>query len=107
MFRHIVFFKIKQDLTQEEKSEATAKILDLLATLPGKLPVIKTFKLAKNVSDSERAFDIYLEAGFDTQNDYIQYRDDSYHRQVVEQIKVYIEKSAVVDYAEEYFSFEK
>ncbi len=96
MVKHIVFFKIKEDIA--DKNQAINKVIETLSPLAEKIPEIKFYELGTNFADRDSAFDIALVSYFNSKEDLDTYRNHDLHKQAVEIIKPYIGKTAVVDY---------
>ncbi len=96
MVKHIVFFKLKEDI--QDKKQTTKHVIDTLLPLKDKIVVVKFYELGMNFASKETAFDIALISHFSSKEDLDHYRNHPEHLKAVEQIKPYISKTASVDY---------
>ncbi len=96
MIKHIVFFKVAENIT--DKKQATEQIINTLSPLAQQIEQIKSYELGQNFSTSDSAFDVALVSVFETQEDLNKYRQHPIHIKAVEKIKPLISKTAVVDY---------
>ena len=96
MVKHIVFFKLKEDI--QDKKQAAKYVIDTLLPLKDKIDVVKFYELGMNFANKETAFDIALVSHFSSREDLDYYRNHPEHIKAVEQIKPYIAKTASVDY---------
>jgi quinol monooxygenase YgiN len=96
MVKHIVFFKIKNDI--KNKSQTANIIIDTLLPLKEKIPEIKFYELGMNFANKTTAFDIALISHFANRDDLDKYRNHPEHIKAAEKIKQYIAETASVDY---------
>ena len=98
MIRHIVLFKLKNG--DEGAGETIKKeIKERLDSLPGRIGVIRSMEAGINLLRSERAYDLALVATFDSLEDLESYRVHPAHREFIDFISPYREKSVAVDYS--------
>ncbi len=95
MVKHIVFFKIKENL---DRSAASREIIETLKPLKDQIPQIRFYELGINFADRESAYDVALVSHFDNKAALDVYRNHPLHKEAVEKIKKYILQTAVVDY---------
>jgi len=92
MFTHIVFFKFNY---KEQASEAR----NILLSMEGKIPQLKSLEVGVDVLHSERSYDIALITKFDSLEDMNAYAVHQYHvNEVLKYLKPMIEISKTVDY---------
>ena len=96
MVKHIVFFKLKDEIV--DKEQVAKNVINTLYELKNKIAEIKFYELGMNFANRETAFDIALISHFDTREDLEKYRLHPEHVRAVEQIRPYISKTASVDY---------
>jgi hypothetical protein len=65
MVKHIVFFKLKDALSAEEKAQVTATFKAAIEALPTQIPFIRRVYVSGNINPAE-TWDICLESEFDT-----------------------------------------
>lgn len=68
MVKHIVLFKLKESLSQEEKLDVMNRFKAAIEALPGKIEVIRKVFVGLNINPAEQ-WDICLESEFDTLDD--------------------------------------
>ena len=96
MVKHIVFFKLRDDI--KDKNKAVKYVINTLYPLKDKIDEIKFYELGMNFADKQTAFDIALISHFDNVDALSRYRNHSEHIKAVEKIKKYISSTASVDY---------
>lgn len=95
MIRHIVFLKLKDSKSKDEKVKSLFVQLKELKT---KIDVILELRAGMNISKSANAYDICLETTFNSIEDLDIYRKHSEHVKVLNFINKHKESIAVVDY---------
>ena len=98
MVRHLVLFKMKTFSQNNEKNEATEKLVAALKELPSKIDVIKFYEIGENQKDSPAAYDIGLNSAFETWNDLQEYAKHPEHIKVVELVNELTSNRVVTDY---------
>jgi hypothetical protein len=92
MFTHIVFFKLKD---KEKAIEAK----NILLSMEGKIPQLKSFEVGVDVLHTERSYDLALVTRFDSLEDMNTYAVHEYHvNEVLKYLKPMLESSKIVDY---------
>ena len=94
MIRHIVLFKFKPEITQEQRQD----FLDMLQALPAKISEVKSFEAGFDVIHSPRSFDMALVAGYDDLAALDRYAVHEHHQPVVERGKEICQQVVAVDY---------
>jgi len=97
MIRHLVFFKVKQELAST-KTEVVKEMKRQLDALPALIPGIKDLETGVDFLQSPRSFDLSLITAFETVADLDAYRIHPKHLKVVEYIKTVAENTVAVDY---------
>lgn len=72
MVKHIVLFKLKENLSQEEKNEVMNSFKAAIEALPEKIDFIRHIFVGLNTNPSEK-WDICLESTFDSLDDVNRY----------------------------------
>lgn len=72
MVKHIVLFKLKDTLSQAEKSEVAKSFKQAIEALPTTIPFIRSIHVGANINADEK-WDICLESAFDTLEDVARY----------------------------------
>ena len=98
MIKHVVMFKLKSELSTENKGKLTLDIKKELELLVRKIDFIKEFEVGINIKASKRAFNIVLISLFDSLGKLEEYRTHPAHVKVVEFITQYTENIVAVDY---------
>ena len=94
MIRHIVFFKFKAEITEEQKN----KLVEDLKTLKKKIPLIQRLEVGFDIGKKPNSFDLALNTDFNTWEDVEKYSIHPDHITVVEFIKRICEGVCKVDY---------
>ncbi|SDQ54599.1 Dabb family protein [Thermostaphylospora chromogena] len=81
MFRHVVLFKWNDQATEER----LRRMEEELRALPGVIEQIRTYEMGTDVGVNRGNYDFALVAGFDSQEDYLVYRDHPRHRAVIDE----------------------
>ncbi|WP_455673246.1 Dabb family protein [Phocaeicola sp.] len=68
MVKHIVLFKLKESLSQEEKLDVMNRFKAAIEALPAKINVIRHIFVGLNINPDEQ-WDICLDSEFDTLED--------------------------------------
>jgi len=98
MFNHIVLFKLKDFQNDQLKSEIRDQIKNGLLALKEKIKELKYLEVGNNFELNASSFDIGLVTRFDSQEDFIMYRDHPEHQKVVGLVRANTVDRAVVDY---------
>ncbi|WP_300729642.1 Dabb family protein [uncultured Bacteroides sp.] len=68
MVKHIVLFKLKETLSQEEKADVMNRFKSAIEALPATIPFIRRIHVGLNINPAEQ-WDICLDSEFDTLED--------------------------------------
>ncbi len=82
MIKHVVMWKIRDELDGKPKSELCREIQALLETLPGKIPLIKKYEVGINAIPSDASDDLILISEFDSAEDLSAYEIHPEHVRV-------------------------
>ena len=101
MIRHIVFFKLKPEVTDAERDW----LFDLIRVAVAKLPIAKNFAIGKQLVPSEAwykerlatDFTWGLSADFETEADLYSYQKDPIHVETVQELGKRINERKVYD----------
>lgn len=66
MIKHVVMWKIRDELDGKPKNELCRDIKQQLEALPGKIPVIRSFEVGINAIPSDASDDLILVSEFDS-----------------------------------------
>ena len=94
MIRHIVFFKFKPEITEEQKN----KLLEDLKKLKKKIPLIQRLEVEFDIGKKPNSFDLALNSDFSSWEDVEKYSIHPDHIKVVEFIKEISDDVCKVDY---------
>lgn len=94
MITHIVCWKYKTDVTEEQRAEHLAR----LRALPGLIPYILSFSAGSDVLRLDRSFDTALVATFANLTDLEAYNEHPEHQAVVLLGKELSERAVSVDF---------
>jgi hypothetical protein len=97
MIKHIVLFKLKDEVPQDEKMRLATKFKEAIENLPAKIPYIRNIEVGFNINPGEN-WNIALYSEFDTLEDVKLYAIHPEHLaagKIIAQIK---ENRACVDY---------
>lgn len=94
MLTHIVIWKYRKDITQEERSEHMA----LLRRLPSVIPNIVSFNVGSDILNLPRSYDTGLVAVFPNRAALDEYTVHPEHIKVAEYGKIVSEHVASVDF---------
>lgn len=97
MVKHIVLFKLKEELTQEEKANVMNRFKSAIEALPARIPAIRHIFVGLNMNPEEK-WDICLESEFDTLEDVKAYASHPDHLAASGLLKDYKQDRACTDY---------
>lgn len=92
MFRHVVLFAWVTDATDEQKAAVAAGLKEL----PGAIPEIRRYDFGGDAGISEGNHEFAIVADFDSEQDYLVYRDHPAHLAfIAEAVKIIASRAAV------------
>ena len=98
MIKHIVFFKLSESLSQENRQIQLKKMKAIFSPLGNKFPFIVEYKTGINFSETSHAWDFVIDSIFRNNEDLQKYMLSAEHVEAV-RIASEIEKTkAVIDY---------
>jgi hypothetical protein len=80
MFRHVVMIRWTDGATEEQKQA----VRDGLTRLPEDIPEIRSYRFGDDAGLTPDNFDIVVVADFDSQYDYLVYRDHPVHQKLID-----------------------
>jgi hypothetical protein len=98
MIKHIVFFKLSDYASAEEKKLQLNKMDEIFSPLGTILPFIVDFKTGFNFTDVPHAWDFVIDSIFKTREDLQKYMLSPEHVEAVEKASVIKKTKAVIDY---------
>ena len=94
MVTHIVMFSLK-----DKSDKNIEKTRDILLSMDGKIPELKSIEVGIDFLRSERSYDLVLITKFNSRQDLDNYQDHPYHVDVVKKHMHEVRESSVaVDY---------
>ena len=94
MFKHIVMWRFKPEVMQEDKLEMKRQ-LEALADV---VPSLQAIEVGLNVAKVDAAYDVVLTTVFEDQAGFQAYATDPLHLEVVDFVRKMVCDRAVVDY---------
>ena len=98
MVKHIVLWKLKDNLDGKPKKELAAELKSALEGLKRNIPGIRALEVGLNTNPAETASDVSLYTEFKTQADLDAYQKHPEHLKVVEFVKKVTTERRVSDY---------
>jgi len=98
MIKHVVMWKLKDNVAGNSKGENAREMKRRLESLPEVIPEIRRLEVGLNVKDSERAADVLLYSEFDSPADLAAYIQHPAHQEVVTFVREIAAETRVVDY---------
>jgi len=98
MIRHIVMFKMKEELTGEIRDQAIVRLKGAIDGMADHVPQVRFLQTGVNFNPRPQAFDLVLVSDFETEGDLDLYRDHPQHQLVMDVIKDVVDRVHVVDY---------
>ena len=94
MFKHIVMWRFKPEVKQEDQLEMKRQLEALLDVVPS----LQAIEVGLNVSEGDAAFDVVLTTLFEDKASFQAYAMDPLHLEVVDFVRRLVCDRAVVDY---------
>jgi hypothetical protein len=79
MIRHVVLFTWTEEATDEQKTTVAKE----LSGLPAVIPQIRTLTLGADAGINQGNHDFAVVADFENEADYLVYRDDAQHQEII------------------------
>lgn len=98
MVKHIVMWKIKDEIEGENKKENCLKVKEIIEDLKGKIDGIISLEVGINFEKSSQAFDIVLNSVFESGEALEAYQVHPEHVKAADFIKKIVKERSVVDY---------
>lgn len=98
MIKHIVMWKIKEDVEETSKLESAKIVKETIEALKKDIKEIINLEVGINIIEGEGAYDIILNAEFASLEDLGIYQKHPAHVAVVKIISQYLEAKVFVDY---------
>lgn len=93
MFTHIVLYKLKNPSEENKKA-----LQEKFQSMVGNVPQIRSLESGTDSLCLDRSFDVSLYVKFDSKQDFFDYKDYPFHRNVAEYVHSVVEKSVSVDF---------
>ncbi len=98
MIKHLVLWKLKENLEGKSKPEIAAELKATLEGLKGKIQEIKALEVGINFNPADTASDLSLYSEFKSKDDLENYQKHPEHLKVVELVKKATTERRVSDY---------
>jgi hypothetical protein len=98
MVKHIVFWKLKEELSADEREEAFRRIKAGFEALPGKIPGLVKIEIGLDYGQGPDASDLVLYSEFDSRASIAGYEAHAEHAALVPLVRDVRTEKRVVDY---------
>lgn len=98
MFRHIVFWKFKEEAESHTRQENMDIVREGLLSLYGKVPSLLSAEVGQDVLHTPASSDMCLICTFPDKEGFIEYRDHPEHQKVLAYLGKVIDERKVIDY---------
>lgn len=98
MIKHIVLWKLKENVEGKSKPETAKELQAALEGLKGKIREIQGLEVGINFNPADTASDVSLYTEFKTREDLDKYQKHPEHMKVVEIVKKLTQERRVSDY---------
>jgi hypothetical protein len=98
MIKHIVLWKLKENVDGKSKPETAKELKTALEELKGKIKEIQSLEVGVNFNTADTACDVSLYTEFKTQEDLDKYQKHPDHLKVAELVKKSTIERRVSDY---------
>jgi hypothetical protein len=101
MYKHVVFWKIKEEANGIGKASLVQSVTAKLNALPLAIPEIKAYEVAENIGDYDASFyDVCLISVFDDRASFWKYTQYPKHDEVLAYIQAVQLDEQIVDFEE-------
>jgi hypothetical protein len=98
MIKHIVFWKLKDEVKIAALDDTVRELKSRLENLKSRIPEIQSLEVGKNANTAGAAWDVALYSEFGDISDLEKYQRHPEHLKVAEYLKSIVSDRAVVDY---------
>ncbi len=98
MVKHIVFWRLKKELSLDERDQAFARIKAGFEALPGRVPGLLRIEIGLDYGQGADASDIVLYSEFDSRASLTGYETHALHTALVPLVRDVRTEKRVVDY---------
>jgi hypothetical protein len=98
MIKHIVMWKLKDEVEGKTKNEIAVLLKEELENMRNTVPEIVKIEAGININHGPIAYDLCLYSEFKSEDDLASYQDNMEHKKVKDLIVKYAENGVVVDY---------
>jgi hypothetical protein len=98
MVKHIVFWRLRKDLSAEDRQAAFARIKAEFEALPGKIPGLRKLEIGLDYGQGPDASDIVLYSEFDSRASLAGYDAHALHQALVPIVRDVRTEKRVVDF---------
>ncbi len=97
MVRHIVLFRLKEDLAPEKRKEVMETFKKDIEALPAVIPFIRFVEVGFNINPGEQ-WDLCLNSEFDSLEQVKEYATNPHHVRVAGALKPFLSGRSCTDY---------
>ena len=98
MIKHIVLFKLTDNLTKEEKIRIANEMKSIFLPLKEKINCIKSYEIGINFNEKSDTSDVVIYSEFETIDDLNYYLKHPEHIKAIEQNKQFNKVKTLIDY---------
>ncbi|MFH1119452.1 MAG: Dabb family protein [Bacteroidota bacterium] len=98
MIRHIVFFRLQEEIPADQRRTLLEEVQSKLEILPALIPEIQSFEIGINFTNDPKAADLSLLSSFRDIADLNIYQEHTEHKAFIEWNRNKCPKYSVVDY---------
>jgi len=98
MIKHIIFFKLSDSLTPDEKLVQLTTMEEIFSRLGQKLPYIVEYRTGINFNEASHAWDFAIDSVFRNREDLNKYMVSTEHQEAVRKASEIEKTKAVIDY---------
>ena len=98
MLKHIVFWKLKDSITGQARTDVLARIKDAFEALPGKIPGLQKLEIGFDVGRGPESVDLILYSEFESRAALAGYATHPLHEALVPMVRDIRVERRVADY---------
>ena len=98
MIKHIVFWKLKESITGQQRTDALQRIKDAFEVLPGKIPGLQKIEIGFDFSQTPESADLILYSEFESRSALDGYANHPLHTALIPLVRDIRVERRVGDY---------
>jgi len=98
MIKHVVFFRLPDSVSQENKKIQLEKMDQIFSALKNQLPYIADYKTGINFNTAPHKWDFIIDSTFKSKEDLQRYMDSTEHQEAIRKASGIEKTKAVIDY---------